>query len=152
MGIRFFPDEQSLLIQEYTVLALRGLLMMFDVLCMICVDLMIPVVLILAGYHLSVHTPDRGKGFFTYKSRRAKTNDDTWQFSNRYFGRWMMVEGIILSAIAIVMAMAGMDLETDMIRLVTVLVLVGEICAMLAVIIPTEAALKNTFDENGYRR
>lgn len=152
MGIRFFPDEQSSWIQEYTVQALRGLFMMFDVLCMICVDLMIPVIMVLAGYHLSVHTPDSGKGFFTYKSRRAKVNDDTWEFANQYFGRWMMVEGIILSAIAIVMAMAGLDLETDKIRLVTILVLVGEICALLAVIIPTESALKNTFDENGYRR
>ncbi|MGM9941688.1 MAG: SdpI family protein [Bulleidia sp.] len=126
--------------------------MRFDVLCMACADLIIPVIMVLFGYHLTTHTPEKGKLLFAYRSRRAQVNEDTWQFANQYFGRCLVVEGIILSAIAVVMAMSGTELESEIVRLVAILVATGEICAVIAAAIPTETALKNTFDENGYRR
>ena len=78
-------------------------------------------------------------------------NRDTWEFAHRYCGRvWQRCGWVLLGVAILVMAAAGNDVSRISalgggLCLVQLAVLVGSI-------LPTERALKRTFDEHGRRR
>ena len=122
----------------------------FRVFMLIC-SLAIPLTMIGFG-RLFLRKPPRSvNGAFGYRTARSMKNRDTWEFAHRYCGRVWQHCGWALLGVAIpVMAAAGNDVSRISalgggLCLVQLAVLVGSI-------LPTERALKRTFDEHGRRR
>lgn len=87
-----------------------------------------------------------------YKTAMSRLNRDTWEFANRYYNRMMRVAGWILLvfSLAVMLFVRGKGKQTaenSGLALLAVQVAVLMIC-----MIPTERALRRTFDENGNRK
>lgn len=115
-------------------------------------NLLIPVLLIVAGYGMWKHCPGKINGVIGYRTRRSMKNMDTWKFAHEYCGRlwWKIGWGMLLPSV-LVQIPAIQSSEN------TVGTVGGILCAVQTVvlvisILPTEKALKRTFTEDGKRR
>lgn len=87
-----------------------------------------------------------------YKTAMSRLSRDTWEFANHYYNRLMRVAGwiMLMISIAVMLFMIG---KGDNIGFITALALLGmQLVVILISIIPTEKALRKTFDENGNRK
>jgi len=79
-------------------------------------------------------------------------NEETWKFAHRHIGRTWIVSGWILLSVTIIalLFLIGKDVET--------VARIGEIITyvqcgyLILTLIPTEIALRKTFDKNGNRK
>ena len=75
---------------------------------------------------------------------------ETWEFAHKHFGRTWFFCGIALlpvtAALLVILRKSGIAFES--ICLITIAL---HIAVMLISILPTEAALRKNFDENGER-
>lgn len=111
-----------------------------------------PVIMIFAGWMMWKHCPKDINGLVGYRTTRSMKNMDTWQFAHDFCGRlWWKIGFVMLAGSALVFAfVCRLDEKTIGIA-VSVLLLVQ--CAVLiASIVPTEKALKNTFNDDGTRK
>ncbi len=116
---------------------------------MFLTDLLIPVMMIVAGWMMWKHPPKRINSWYGYRTERSMKNEDTWKFAHDYCGRlWWKLGWILLIPSAIPLLFV-LDSSEDAVGVVSVTVLVVQSVVMIAAILPTESALKNTFDKNG---
>ena len=62
---------------------------------LIC-DLLIPIVMILAGIIMWKHAPKQINGLLGYRTTRSMKNMDTWKFAHDHCGRLWWKIGLIL--------------------------------------------------------
>ena len=123
----------------------------FWIFMLIC-DLLVPAVMILAGWMMEHHAPKNINSLLGYRTARSMKNQDTWNFAHAYCGRlWWRVGWITLVPSVLVQPfLLGKSEQAVGIGggiLVTV-----QTAVLLVSILPVERALKRTFDENGKRR
>lgn len=119
---------------------------------MLFMDLLIPLTMIGFGRYFLKNAPKEINAVFGYRTTMSMKNKDTWIFAHHYCGKLWYVSGIIsliITAIALITVMR----ETEN----TIGTVGGVICGMQMIpfigsIIPTERALRKTFDKNGNRR
>lgn len=115
-------------------------------------DMIVPITMIIAGIAMWKHPPKDINGMIGYRTRRSMKNIDTWRFAHEYCGRtWWKVGWIVL----IISALAHLPYYNDTDHVIGILCAV--ICTMqcavlIASVIPTENALKNTFTDDGTRK
>ena len=115
-------------------------------------DLIVPTVQIVAGYILWRHCPKKINHFFGYRTLRSMKNSDTWEFANRHCGRVWLKVGLLTLIPTIVVHIPFYSSSDDTVGILGAIVPLLQ-CAILALsIIPTEKALKRTFNEDGTRR
>ncbi len=118
---------------------------------MFLTDLLIPVMMIVAGWMMWKHTPKRINSWYGYRTERSMKNEDTWKFAHDYCGKlWWKWGWIILLPSAIPLLFL-LNASEDAVGFTAVAVLVAQSIVMIGAIFPTERALKQTFDENGNR-
>lgn len=119
---------------------------------MLIVDLAVPVVMIVIGGKYARKAPENIDGGSGYKTALARKNRDTWEFANRHFGKMWRITGWILlvPSFAAMLLVFGKD-EASVGRFGTVVCAV-QLVAMMVSIVPTEAALRRTFDRDGNRK
>jgi hypothetical protein len=118
---------------------------------MLAVSLHIPLFMICAGRAFT-RNPARGFGrAFGYRTPMSLKNKDTWEFAHMHCGRtWLLTGAALLPPSAVVMmCFVGAGVGTAGTA-------GGIVCAVQSVvmglsILPTEAALRKTFDKNGGR-
>lgn len=114
--------------------------------------LFIPVLMIFSGYMMYKHIPKDINGIFGYRTEMSRKNQDTWNFAHDYCGRLWIKYGVIMT-IASAVICAGYFFISD--KTATAVMCACEIVQfpiLCLTIIPTERALKETFDENGNRK
>ena len=111
-----------------------------------------PAIMIFAGWMMWKHCPKDINGLVGYRTTRSMKNMDTWQFAHDFCGRlWWKIGFVMLGISALVFAFVCRSDEKTIGVAVSVLLLVQ--CAVLiASIVPTEKALKNTFNDDGTRK
>ena len=111
-----------------------------------------PAIMIFAGWMMWKHCPKDINGLVGYRTTRSMKNMDTWQFAHDFCGRlWWKIGFVMLAGSALIFAFVFRSDEKTIGIAVSVLLLVQ--CAVLiASIIPTEKALKNTFNDDGTRK
>ena len=119
---------------------------------MLAINLLIPLIMLLFGIWFSRRAPKEINDFVGYRTTRSMKNQDTWVFAHHTCGRlWEKLGGITL-----VLTVVGMVLLSgrgeDALGIGTVVLCSGQTAVILLSILPVEAALKRTFDENGNRR
>lgn len=111
--------------------------------------LMLPAVMLIAGYLMYKHTPRHGNVPFGYRSTASMRSPETWKFANEYCGKlWLIFGAALLAAVIVSFLVMWKDSE-DAIAKTGVIIIVAETVLILISIFPVENALRKRFDKDG---
>ena len=118
---------------------------------MLAMDLIIPLSMIFLGKYFSRSAPGQINMLFGYRTTRSTKNQDTWQFAHHYFGKLWYKMGIGLLVLSVAAMLPGLGKSEDAVGTLGGIVCAVQLPVMLYAILPTERALKETFDKDGNR-
>ena len=119
---------------------------------MLIMDLLIPCIMIGFGKLFLNAAPQNINHVFGYRTAMSTKNQDTWQFAHKYCGKLWVRLGLILLPLSVIPLLFVTGKETETIASVGTVVCLAQIVPLLGSIIPTEIALKKTFDKSGKRK
>ena len=119
---------------------------------MLLMDLLTPLTMIGFGWLFMTRPPEKINAVFGYRTAMSMKNKDTWEFAHRFCGRLWFRCGLALLPAAVVPLVFVLGSSIDTIGTVGGIVCMIELVPLAGSILPTEAALKKTFDRNGVRR
>lgn len=115
-------------------------------------NLVIPLLLIIAGRMMWKHCPKKINGVYGYRTGRSMKNMDTWKFAHDYCGRLWWKIGFIMLIPTILIQLPFFNSSEGEIGIVGAILCTIQVIVLIASIFPTEAALKKTFFDDGTRR
>ncbi len=115
-------------------------------------DLLIPVILIIAGRMMWKHCPKTINMAYGYRTKRSMKNMETWKFAHDYCGKLWWKLGFILLILSVLVHIPFYGSSDDIIGNVGVCVSTIQLIVLIASIIPVEIALKKTFSKDGVRK
>ena len=119
---------------------------------MLLTSLLIPVIMLVFGWIFHRQAPKKINVWYGYRSARSMKNEDTWVFAHQHIGRTWMLVGAVLLVISVIPMIAVYGKDDDTVSVVSLVLLFVQMFPMIMSLIPTERALKRTFDENGIRK
>ena len=119
---------------------------------MLCCDVLIPVLMIIAGRMMWKHPPKTINGTVGYRTSRSMMNMDTWNFAHDYCGRLWWKIGWIMLVPSILIHIPLYGRSENAIGIVCGILITVQTIVLIASIFPTERALKRTFTDSGKRR
>ena len=119
---------------------------------MLIANLLIPLSMIGLGNYFAKRAPKEINMVFGYRTAMSTKNKETWEFAHHHCGKiWLSIGWILLPAsFAAMMFVIGKD--EGFLGIYGAVVCGVQLVALIGSIIPTEMALKRTFDKNGDRR
>ena len=119
---------------------------------MLIMDLLIPLTMIGFGRYFIKNAPKEINSVFGYRTTMSMKNKDTWNFAHRFCGKLWFVLGVILLPVSTIPLLFVFGKSVDIIGTVGGIISFVQLFPLFGSIIPTEIALKRTFDKNGNRR
>ena len=119
---------------------------------MLIMDLLIPLTLIGFGRFFVKRVPSHINIIFGYRTGRSMKNKDTWEFAHKYCGRLWYIWGMILFPLTVVSMLCVIGKSEDMIGTIGAVLCGIQLIPLVGCIVPTERALKRSFDKNGNRK
>ena len=119
---------------------------------MLLTSLLIPVIMLVFGWIFRRQAPKKINVWYGYRSARSMKNEDTWVFAHQHIGRTWMLVGVVLLVVSVIPMIAVYGKDDDTVGVVSLVLLFVQMLPMIMSLIPTERALKRTFDENGIRK
>ena len=108
--------------------------------------------MLLFGIYFAKNPPKEINGFFGYRTPMSMKNKDTWNFAHHHCGKLWKVIGAILLLISFIPMLFLIGKGTEVIEIFTGVISAIQVIVLLGSIIPTEIALKRTFDKYGNRK
>ena len=124
--------------------------MVFFIGMFIC-NLLMPLLMIIAGYMMYKHPPKEINGVIGYRTTRSRKNIDTWKFAHDYCGRLWFKAGFALLIPTIIAQIPFVKSSDSTIGWVTIVIEMIQLVVLIGSIFPVEKALKENFDDNGNR-
>lgn len=118
---------------------------------MLLMDILIPLTMIRFGRLFLTKVSKNINATFGYRTTMSMKNKDTWEFAHKFCGKLWFRWGLILLPISIIPLILVFNKDIDTIAYVGLIVSVVQIVLLIGSIVPTEVALKKTFDQNGFR-
>lgn len=115
-------------------------------------NLLIPVILIIAGRMMWKRCPKKINTVYGYRTKRSMKNMDTWRFAHNYCGRLWWKIGWFSLFLSVVVQIPFFERSEDVIGIVGGIICMIQVVILIASIFPTEEALKKTFNDDGTRR
>ncbi len=115
-------------------------------------DLLIPLVMLGAGWWMRRRPPKEINGVLGYRTARSMKNEDTWRFAHEHCGRTWQAWGLAMLLLSAAAHIPFFRATEDALGVMSLMLMGVQCAALLASIVPTERALRRTFDENGQRR
>ena len=112
----------------------------------------IPLTMLGFGLRFQKRPPKSVNALYGYRTARSMQNADTWAFAHRHIGRTWTILGAVLLPLSVVPMFFVLGKEADAVGLCAAAIVFLQLIPLLLSIIPTERALKKTFDRNGMRR
>lgn len=106
----------------------------------------IPAVMIVCGWFMWKHYPKNINHLMGYRTKRSMKNEETWKFGNEYCGRLWFRIGFISLIPSMIVLIPFTSSSDDCIGNVSICFMIVQLFLLLGSIIPTEKALKKTFD------
>ena len=119
---------------------------------MLLMDMIIPVTMIGFGRLFLTKAPKEINDTFGYRTAMSMKNKDTWEFAHKFCGKLWLGFGAALMPISIIPLLFVFNKSIDTIANVGLIISVIQVIYLIGSIIPTEIALKKTFDQNGFHR
>nr|WP_300325408.1 SdpI family protein [uncultured Anaerostipes sp.] len=113
--------------------------------------ILIPLTMICFGLYFRHGGPKKINPAFGYRTSRSMKNEDTWRFAHQHCGKIWFRWGILLLIITSVfyfyrlMTSSPAGLSEDKI-------VIAQVVVLILSILPTELALRKTFDRQGNRK
>lgn len=114
--------------------------------------LFIPITMIGFGRYFIKLAPKEINMVFGYRTTMSMKNKETWQFAHNYCGKLWYNLGRILVPLSTLPMLFVIGKDKDTIGYFSLIFLGIQMVCLIGSIIPTERALKKTFDKNGIRR
>lgn len=108
--------------------------------------------MVIAGWFMWKHYPKKINSLCGYRSKRSSVNMDTWKFAHENCGRRWWIIGWIMFFPTFFIQIPFYHSSGDVIGWVGLVICLVECTILLISIIPTEIALKKTFNEDGTRK
>jgi len=119
---------------------------------MLAMCLLIPATMIGIG-NLFTHKPPKKINFiYGYRTSMSMKNKDTWDFAHRHSGELWRKIGLILAGVSAIAMLFALGRDNDFVANFGQVVTLVQCVVLVLSIIPTEIALKKTFDKSGHRR
>jgi uncharacterized membrane protein len=115
-------------------------------------DLLIPVIMIIFGSIYTKRAPKEINHISGYRTTMSMKNRDTWEFAHHHCGKVWRLVGWIMLVPSFVAMMFVFDKDTNTVGSFSLIVIVVQTVILIASVVPTEIALRKTFDENGNRK
>lgn len=119
---------------------------------MLFCDVLIPIIMIIAGRMMWKHPPKEINGLIGYRTTRSMKNADTWKFAHDYSGRLWWKIGWIMLVPSIIIHIPLYGSTDNIIGIVGGILVTVQVIVLIGSIFPTERALKRTFTDSGIRR
>lgn len=119
---------------------------------MLLMDLLIPVTMLGFGRYFLKNAPRSINLVFGYRTSMSMKNEDTWLFAHNYCGKLWYLWGKILLLVTVITFLCIIRKPEDTVGTVGGILCGIQMLPMLGAIIPTELALRRTFDKDGNRR
>ena len=119
---------------------------------MFACDLLIPIIMMIAGRMMWKHCPKQINMIYGYRTSRSMKNMDTWKFAHDYCGRLWWKTGIIMLIPSVLVNIPFYRSSDEVVGLVGGILCMVQMVVLTAAIFPTEAALKKTFYDDGTRK
>ena len=119
---------------------------------MLVVCLLVPGIMLCAGYLMAKHPPKNINFMIGYRTTGSMKNQDTWNFAHSVAGKfWMKWGAITLLPSTVLMAVQYGQTE-ESVGFVGLGLMILQMIPLLAVIPVTERALRGAFDQDGRKR
>ena len=119
---------------------------------MLLCDMIVPVVMVVAGIIMLKHCPKKINMLLGYRTTRSMVNMDTWRFAHHHCGRlWWRIGLIMLILSALAHIPFYQSSEAVIGTFASVLCWV-QVAILVVSVFPTERALKKTFNDDGTRK
>ena len=112
--------------------------MIFVIVC----DFIIPVVMIILGMLYRNHYPKKINNHHGYRTTRSMKNQDTWEYSQKIFGKIALIDGVIMLAISIAVVCFSVSKGKDGFAWISFALIMIQIAMMIFVIYLVEKDLK----------
>lgn len=119
---------------------------------MLTMDLLIPFTMIIFGFCYVKKPPKKVNMISGYRTSMSMKNMDTWIFAHNYCGKLMRVVGFIFLPLTVIVMVMAFIISGSAVGTFGGIVCGAQCVLFIAVIIPTELALRKNFDEQGNRR
>ena len=126
--------------------------MLFFWIFMLLMDLLIPLTMIGFGKIFLNKIPKNINAAFGYRTTMSMKNKDTWEFAHKHCGKIWYVCGWVMLPLSVIPLLFVLNRSIDTIANVGLIISVIQLVPLVGSIFPTEAALKKTFDKDGFRR
>lgn len=119
---------------------------------MLIADLLIPFTMLMFGRYFLKKAPKEINMVFGYRTAMSMKNQDTWVFAHRYCGKIWYVCGLVLLPVTVIALLFTLGKSEDCIGTLGGMICMVQLVCLMGSIVPTEIALRKTFDKNGNRR
>lgn len=119
---------------------------------MLVMDLLVPLTMIFLGFRYEKNVPKEINSTSGYRTAMSMKNHETWEFAHKYVGKLWKVCGWLLLLVSVVAMFFALGKNIIVVSIIGGIVCAIQIAVMIFTMIPTELALKKTFDRNGNRR
>lgn len=119
---------------------------------LLVMDLLIPGAMIGVGLLFVRRPPRQINPLFGYRTVRSTRNQETWLFAHRYCGRLLFRWGLVLLPVTLLPMVLVLGQPAGSIAITSTILCLIQLVPLVGCILPTEAALKRTFDQDGHRR
>lgn len=119
---------------------------------MLLCDLIIPIVMVIAGRMMWKHCPKHINSMLGYRTTRSMKNMDTWKFANEHCGRLWYKMGLFMLAISVLVSVLLLRTNDNTYSMISLIFVLLQCIILIVSIIPTELALKKMFYEDGTRK
>ena len=119
---------------------------------MLCMNLFVPLLMILFGFLFVKKVPKEINYIFGYRTSMSMKNEDTWSFAHRYCGRLWLITGALMLVGTLVAMCLLIGKSEDTLGGVGAVICIVQTVILIIPIIPTEVALRKKFDKNGNRK
>lgn len=119
---------------------------------MLLCDLIIPIVMVIAGRMMWKHCPKHINSMLGYRTTRSMKNMDTWKFAHEYCGKLWWKLGWLIMILTALMYISLYQGNDNMIGIAGVVLITIQCTVLIISIYPTEKALKEHFNDDGTRK
>ncbi len=115
--------------------------------------LLFPVLMIALGVFFKRGGPKQINHLYGYRTHWSMLSEDTWHFAHRYSGRISLVCGCVCLPLSVVAALCLLNQRSAILGTASAIILLVQVLTFVfATVLPTECALRRTFDNKGNRK
>jgi hypothetical protein len=108
--------------------------------------------MLLFGRIMYKSAPKNINYIFGYRTSRSTKNQDTWQFAHKHCGSLWWKIGLIMLIPTVLVHIPFYNSNKNTIGMLATIIMIVQVAVLILSIIPTEIALKKTFNDDGTRK